>query len=227
MVGLLMKFPDDFKIIINSAMTIDGKISSHSGNSCISSKRDLIRVHKLRSKVDAIVVGINTVIIDNPMLNIRFIRNRSIPPTRIIIDSHGRIPLDSKILKSAAKIKTIIVVTKQASRDTIKQIKKSGAYVIIIGSKLVNLKKLFRMLYDMGYRKILVEGGGELNWSCLHEGIVNELIITIAPKVLGGRNAITLVEGIGYSTISQGIKLNLAKIIQNKKDNEITLYYNK
>ena len=223
-----MKFPDDFKIIINSAMTIDGKISSRSGNSCISSRKDLIRVHKLRSKVDAIVVGINTVIIDNPMLNIRFIRNHHIiPPTRIIIDSHGRIPLDSKILKSAAKIKTMIVVTKQASRDTIEQIKKSGAYVIIIGSKLVNLKKLFRTLYDMGYRKILVEGGGELNWSCLHHGIVTELIITIAPKIIGGRNAITLVEGIGYSTISQGIKLKLAKIIQNKKDNEITLFYNK
>jgi 2,5-diamino-6-(ribosylamino)-4(3H)-pyrimidinone 5'-phosphate reductase len=223
-----MKFPSDLKVIINSAMTIDGKISSYSGDSCISSKKDLVRVHKLRSKVDAIVVGINTVIIDNPMLTIRLIKNRRmISPTRIIIDSYGRIPLNSKILKSAAKIKTIIVVTKQASRDAIEEIKKLGAHVIIIGSKLVNLKRLFKMLYDMGYKKILVEGGGELNWSCLHDGIVNELIITIAPKVLGGRNAITLVEGRGYSTISQGIKLKLSKIIQNKNNNEITLYYKK
>ena len=222
-----MKFPTDLKVIINSAMTIDGKISSYNGNSCISSKKDLVRVHKLRSKVDAIVVGINTVLIDNPMLTIRFIRNSRISPTRIIIDSYGRIPLDSKILKSATNIKTIIVVTKQASRDTIEQIKKLGAYVIIIGSKLVNLKRLFKMLYDMGYRTILIEGGGELNWSCLHDGIVNELIITIAPKVVGGRNAITLVEGRGYSTISQGIKLKLTKIIQNKNNNEITLFYNK
>jgi 2,5-diamino-6-(ribosylamino)-4(3H)-pyrimidinone 5'-phosphate reductase len=223
-----MKFHSDLKVIINSAMTIDGKISSYSGDSCISSKKDLVRVHKLRSKVDAIVVGINTVIIDNPMLTIRLIKNRRIiSPTRIIIDSYGRIPLNSKILKSAAKIKTIIVVTKQASRDTIEEIKKLGAHVIIIGSKLVNLKRLFKMLYDMGYKKILVEGGGELNWSCLHDGIVNELIITIAPKVLGGRNAITVVEGRGYSTISQGIKLKLSKIIQNKNNNEITLYYKK
>jgi 2,5-diamino-6-(ribosylamino)-4(3H)-pyrimidinone 5'-phosphate reductase len=223
-----MKFPSDLKVIINSAMTIDGKISSYSGDSFISSKKDLVRVHKLRSKVDAIVVGINTVIIDNPMLTIRLIKNRRIiSPTRIIIDSYGRIPLNSKILKSATKIKTIIVVTKQASRDTIEEIKKLGAHVIIIGSKLVNLKRLFKMLYDMGYKKILVEGGGELNWSCLHDGIVNELIITIAPKVLGGRNAITLVEGRGYSTISQGIKLKLSKIIKNKNNNEITLYYKK
>jgi 2,5-diamino-6-(ribosylamino)-4(3H)-pyrimidinone 5'-phosphate reductase len=222
-----MKFPSDLKVIINSAMTIDGKISSYSGDSCISSKKDLVRVHKLRSKVDAIVVGINTVIIDNPMLTIRLIKNRRIiSPTRIIIDSYGRIPLNSKILKSATKIKTIIVVTKQASKDTIEKIKKLGAHVIIVGSKLINLKKLFNMLYKMGYRKILIEGGGELNWSCLHNGIVNELIITIAPIVLGGRNAITLVEGRGYSTISQGIKLKLTKIIQNKNDNEITLYYN-
>jgi 2,5-diamino-6-(ribosylamino)-4(3H)-pyrimidinone 5'-phosphate reductase len=222
-----MKLPSDLKVIINSAMTLDGKISSYTGNSRISSKKDLVRVHKLRSKVDAIVVGINTVLIDNPMLTVRFIRrkNRSCP-TRIIIDSYCRIPLDSKILKTAGTIKTIIVVTKQASKDTIEKIKKLGAHVIIIGSKLINLKKLFNMLYKMGYRKILIEGGGELNWSCLHDGIVNELIITIAPIVLGGRNAITLVEGRGYSTISQGIKLKLTKIIQNKNDNEITLYYN-
>jgi 2,5-diamino-6-(ribosylamino)-4(3H)-pyrimidinone 5'-phosphate reductase len=222
-----MKLPTDLKVIINSAMTLDGKISSYTGNSCISSKKDLVRVHKLRSKVDAIVVGINTVLIDNPMLTVRFIRNNNRScPTRIIIDSYGRIPLDSKILKTAATIKTIIVVTKQASKDTIEKIKKLGAHVIIVGSKLINLKKLFNMLYRMGYRKILIEGGGELNWSCLHDGIVNELIITIAPIVVGGRNAITLVEGRGYSTISQGIKLKLTKIIQNKKDNEITLYYN-
>ena len=222
-----MKLPTDLKVIINSAMTLDGKISSYTGNSCISSKKDLVRVHKLRSKVDAIVVGINTVLIDNPMLTVRFIRNNNRScPTRIIIDSYGRIPLDSKILKTAVTIKTIIVVTKQASKDTIEKIKKLGAHVIIIGSKLINLKKLFNILYRMGYRKILIEGGGELNWSCLHDGIVNELIITIAPIVVGGRNAITLVEGKGYSTISQGIKLKLTKIIQNKNDNEITLYYN-
>jgi 2,5-diamino-6-(ribosylamino)-4(3H)-pyrimidinone 5'-phosphate reductase len=209
-------------------MTLDGKISSYTGNSRISSRKDLLRVHKLRSKVDAIVVGINTVLIDNPMLTVRFIRNNSRRscPTRIIIDSYGRIPLDSKILKTAATIKTIIVVTKQASKDTIEKIKKLGAHVIIARSKLINLKKLFNMLYKMGYRKILIEGGGELNWSCLHDGIVNELIITIAPIVLGGRNAITLVEGRGYSTPAQGIKLKLTKIIQNKNDNEITLYYN-
>jgi len=222
-----MKLPTDLKVIINSAMTLDGKISSYTGNSRISSRKDLLRVHKLRSKVDAIVVGINTVLIDNPMLTVRFIRNNSRScPTRIIIDSYGRIPLDSKILKTAATIKTIIVVTKQASKDTIEKIKKLGAHVIIARSKLINLKKLFNMLYKMGYRKILIEGGGELNWSCLHDGIVNELIITIAPIVLGGRNAITLVEGRGYSTPAQGIKLKLTKIIQNKNDNEITLYYN-
>jgi len=223
-----MKLPTDLKVIINSAMTLDGKISSYTGNSRISSRKDLLRVHKLRSNVDAIVVGINTVLIDNPMLTVRFIRNNSRRscPTRIIIDSYGRIPLDSKILKTAATIKTIIVVTKQASKDTIEKIKKLGAHVIIARSKLINLKKLFNMLYKMGYRKILIEGGGELNWSCLHDGIVNELIITIAPIVLGGRNAITLVEGRGYSTPAQGIKLKLTKIIQNKNDNEITLYYN-
>jgi len=147
-----MKLPTDLKITINSAMTLDGKISSYTGNSRISSKKDLVRVHKLRSKVDAIVVGINTVLIDNPMLTVRFIRNNRSCPTRIIIDSYGRIPLDSKILKTAVTIKTIIVVTKQASKDTIEKIKKLGALVIIVGSKLINLKN-----FSICYTKWVIE----------------------------------------------------------------------
>ena len=144
-----MKLPTDLKVIINSAMTLDGKISSYTGNSCISSKKDIVRVHKLRSKVDAIVVGINTVIIDNPMLTVRFIRSNRIDPTRIIIDSYGRIPLDSKILKTAATIKTIIVVTKQASKDTIEEIKKLGAHVIKL-IKVNKFKKTFQYPIQYG-----------------------------------------------------------------------------
>lgn len=219
-----MSIRSDLRIIINSAMTVDGKISTISGDSKISSKEDLVRLHKLRSKVDAIMVGINTVIIDNPMLNVRINNIKKKFPSRIIIDSTGKIPLNSKILKSASKINTIIIVTKEADKDIINKINSFGAKVLVIGSKSVNLPKLFNVLYEMGYKKILVEGGGELNWSCITSGLVTDLILTISPKIIGGKKATTLVEGSGYSKISNGINLRLVKVTKNKND-EIILYY--
>lgn len=205
-------------------MTVDGKISTISGDSKISSKEDLVRLHKLRSKVDAIMVGINTVIIDNPMLNVRINNIKKKSPSRIIIDSTGKIPLNSKILRSASQINTIIIVTKEADKDIIDKINSFGAKVLVIGTKSVNLPKLFNILYEMGYKKILVEGGGELNWSCITSGLVTDLILTISPKIIGGKKAITLVEGSGYSKISNGVNLQLVRVTK-KKNNEIILYY--
>ena len=219
-----MSIRPDFRIIINSAMTVDGKISTISGDSKISSKEDLVRLHKLRSKVDAIMVGINTVIIDNPMLNVRINNIKKKSPSRIIIDSTGKIPLNSKILRTASKINTIIIVTKEADKDIINKINSFGAKVLVIGTKSVNLLKLFNVLYEMGYKKILVEGGGELNWSCITSGLVTDLILTISPKIIGGKKAITLVEGSGYSKISNGVNLRLVRVTK-KKNNEIILYY--
>ena len=219
-----MGIKSDLKIVINSAMTIDGKISSHCGDSNISSSEDLKRLHRLRSQVDAIVVGINTVIADDPMLTIRLVNNKRKSPMRVILDSYGKIPLDSNILKSSFNIRTIIVVTKNATKDNIKKIKNSGASVLEVGSRSVNLQKLFNILRNMGCKKILVEGGGELNWSCLDNEIVSELMVTISPKIIGGRNAITLVEGMGYEKISRGIKLRLMNV-QRHKNGEVTLRY--
>lgn len=219
-----MSIKSDLRVIINSAMTVDGKISTISGDSKISSKEDLVRLHKLRSKVDAIMVGINTVIIDNPMLNVRINNIKKKSPSRIIIDSTGKIPLNSKILRSASQINTIIIVTKEADKDIIDKINSFGAKVLVIGTKSVNLLKLFNILYEMGYKKILVEGGGELNWSCITSGLVTDLILTISPKIIGGKKAITLVEGSGYSKISNGVNLQLVRVTK-KKNNEIILYY--
>jgi 2,5-diamino-6-(ribosylamino)-4(3H)-pyrimidinone 5'-phosphate reductase len=214
------------QIIVNSAMTVDGKIATHQGDSAISSKDDLIRVHKLRDSVDGIIVGISTVLADNPRLTIRLGRKRPKERhlTRIIIDSTGRIPIDSQILRTASKIKTIIAVTKLAHMNVIRKIKKTGAIVIVAGTHTVDLKKVVWTVQRMGIKKILVEGGGEINWSLFRLGIVNELIVTMAPRIVGGRRAITLVEGEGYSRVSQGIKLQLKRVrIQNS--GEVVLHY--
>ncbi|HEY8522502.1 MAG TPA: 2,5-diamino-6-(ribosylamino)-4(3H)-pyrimidinone 5'-phosphate reductase [Nitrososphaeraceae archaeon] len=214
------------RITLNTAMTVDGKIATTSGDSAISSREDLIRVHKLRASADGIIVGISTVLADNPRLTVRLAgkRVKRKDPARIVIDSTGKIPLNSRILLTASRIKTIVAVTKLAHIDTLRKIKKTGAIVIVSGRQTVNLKKVFSIIKQMGIRKILVEGGGEINWSLLRLGIVNELIVTIAPKIVGGRQATTLVEGQGYRRISQGIKLHL-KQAQIQNNGELVLHY--
>ncbi len=211
-------------VILNAAMSIDGKISTRKNDSAISSKLDLVRVHKLRSTVDGIVIGISTVLEDDPMLNVRYSTTRKKNPTRIIIDSKARIPLNSRIIESSNKIQTIIAVTHNASPRKIKEIQSKGAQVLVYGNGRVNLRNLFQQLEKMGLKKIIVEGGGEINWSVLKLGLVNELVVTISPVVIGGRDAKTLVEGKGFTNISDGIKMKLSNtIIQNK--NEIVLFY--
>ncbi len=213
-------------------MTADGKIATASGDSKISSKEDLVRVHKLRASADAIVVGISTILADDPRLTVRLVKGRS--PVRVIVDSRGRIPIDSQVLKMAHKVRTIIAVTDQASTDKIQKIKDTGAEVLTIsegkGQSVavhhgVNLEKLFSALEKMRFRKILVEGGGELNWSLLHLGLVDEIVLTVAPKIAGGRLAITPVEGDGFETIAQGIQLKLEKVERKGISGEIILYY--
>lgn len=211
-------------VILNAAMSIDGKISTRKNDSAISSKLDLVRVHKLRSTVDGIMIGISTVLGDDPMLTVRYSTKGTKNPTRIIIDSKARIPLNSRIIESSNKIQTIIAVTHNASSRRIKEIQKKGAQVLVYGNGKVNLRNLFQQLEKMGLKKIIVEGGGEINWSVLKLGLVNELVVTISPVVIGGRDAKTLVEGKGFTNISDGIKMKLSnKIIQN--ENEIVLFY--
>ena len=207
-------------------MTVDGKIATSLGDSAISSKEDLLRVHELRASVDGIVVGISTVLADDPRLTVRLAakQDKRKYPVRIIIDSTGKIPLDSRILRTASKIRTIVAVTELAHTDTISKIKKMGAMVIVSGRQRVNLKKVLSIAKKMGIKRILVEGGGEINWSLFSLGLVNELIVTIAPKIVGGRKATTLVEGGGYPSVSNGIKLQLKKV-QMQNNGELVLYY--
>ena len=219
------------KVMINAAMTVDGKIATATGDSKISSKEDLKRVHRLRASVDAIVVGISTILNDDPRLTVRLVRGKN--PVRVIVDSRGRIPLDSQIMRTATSVKTIVAVTDQAPAEKIGKMKDAGAKVLVVregkGQNVavprgVDLQELFRALGKMGLRKILVEGGGELNWSLLRLGLVDELAVTIAPKIAGGRLATTLVEGDGFDNIAQGVKLKLKKV-QRRKTGELAIYY--
>jgi 2,5-diamino-6-(ribosylamino)-4(3H)-pyrimidinone 5'-phosphate reductase len=202
-------------------MTLDGKIATFTGDSGISSERDLKRVHKLRSTVDVILVGINTVLVDDPMLSARRVKGKN--PMRVIVDSSARISLNSRIMRSCKKIPTLIATSEKASKARLQRIIVKGAHVMIVGKKKVDLAKLLFMLQDRGVRKLLVEGGGEINWSMLNNDLVDELIVTIAPRIIGGRDAITLVEGEGYAMTSRGVKLKLNKI--KNVEGEVILFY--
>jgi 2,5-diamino-6-(ribosylamino)-4(3H)-pyrimidinone 5'-phosphate reductase len=221
------------KVIMNGAMTLDGKIATTTGDSKISSREDLVRVHRLRATVDAIVVGISTILADDPQLTVRLVKGKN--PARVIVDSRGRIPIDSQIMVTASKIRTIVAVTDQAPEKKIHNLENMRAHVLVISEGKrgqsaavphgVNLKELFGKLEKMGLRSILVEGGGELNWSLLRLGLIDELTVTIAPKIAGGRLATTLVEGDGFDEIAQGIRLKLNNVEEWKKTGELLLHY--
>jgi 2,5-diamino-6-(ribosylamino)-4(3H)-pyrimidinone 5'-phosphate reductase len=210
------------KVTINAAMTLDGKISTASGDSAISSKEDLRRVHRLRAASDAVVVGIATVLADDPQLTVRLVKGKN--PARVVVDSRGRMPADSRLLRTARKVRTIVAVTEQAPAASLGRITAAGATVVVAGKGEVDLKLLFARLAEMKFRRVLVEGGGELNWSVLQLGLADEMVVTVAPRIAGGRLATTLVEGDGYAKIAAGIKLRLSKV-ERKRTGEVVLHY--
>jgi 2,5-diamino-6-(ribosylamino)-4(3H)-pyrimidinone 5'-phosphate reductase len=210
-------------VILSAATSIDGKIATITGDSKLSSKQDIIRLHKLRSKVDAILVGKNTVLIDNPMLTVRHTSGKN--PIRIILDSKGTISKNSKILQSSNKVPTIISVSNRISKSNIDKLKKFPVEIIVAGKNSINLKLLLKKLSEKKLKSILIEGGGTVNWEFIKNDLFDELIITLSPFLIGGRNAVSLIEGNGFRTISNSPNLRLKSIKRLK--NHLVLHYTK
>ena len=205
-------------VILSAAMSIDGKIASRKGRSNLSSKKDLIRVHKLRKTVDAILVGKNTINVDDPLLTVRYVKGKN--PIRIILDPKGSLSANSRVIQTAKKIPTMLVVSENASRKVERFVTK-GVQVIRCGKNGIDLKKLLAILGKKGIKRIVVEGGGTTNWYFFKEKLVDEIAITITPFVLGGTTAISLVEGTGFGEIPKSYTLKNIEKIQN----EIVLHY--
>jgi 2,5-diamino-6-(ribosylamino)-4(3H)-pyrimidinone 5'-phosphate reductase len=196
-------------VILNSAMTLDGKMATKTGSSEISGKEDLLRVHKLRRDVDAIMVGINTVIIDDPKLTVHKIpADNQDNPLRVVVDSRARTPISSRILNPDAS--TLIAVSELASSERIKDLNER-AEVVICGKERVDLNALMEKLASDGIKTLMLEGGSTLNYSMLIKGLVSEIRICIAPKIVGGRDAKTLADGDGIDFMKDAIKLKLKK----------------
>ena len=208
-------------IILSAAISIDGKISTSTGNSKLSSPEDFVRLHKLRAKVDGILIGKNTAIKDNPLLTVRHTRGKN--PVRIILDSKGEIPIKSKILQTSNEIPTIIAVSKKITKSNLQKLNKFPVEIIFTGEKSVNLKLLLKKLSEKNIATILVEGGGTVNWEFIKQNLFDELIITLSPFLIGGNNAISFIQGNGFDKISKSPNLRLKSIKRLK--NHLVLNY--
>ncbi len=200
-------------VIISAAISIDGKMATHTGRSNLSSKKDLIRVHNLRKSVDAILVGKNTINSDDPLLTVRYVKGKN--PIRIILDPQGGLSSESKVFKTAKKIPTILV-TLETTPKNVERFAAKSVQVIKCGRKKIDLKKLLQILKLQGIKRILVEGGGTTNWYFFKERLVDEIIITVTPYVIGGSTAVSLVEGAGFEKIFNSFKLKKIKKMQNE-----------
>jgi 2,5-diamino-6-(ribosylamino)-4(3H)-pyrimidinone 5'-phosphate reductase len=210
-------------VILSAAISIDGKIATRLGDSKLSSKKDIIRIHKLRAKVDAILVGKNTVHRDDPLLTVRYVKGKN--PIRIILDSNGSIDINSKILQTSDKVPTIIAVSKKINKFNLKKLQKFPVEIIITGENSVNIRSLMNHLNKKKIKNILVEGGGTVNWQFIQNNLFDEILITIAPFIIGGTDAIPFVQGKGFDKIIKSPRLKLNTI--KKLENYLILHYTK
>lgn len=224
-------------VMMKYAMTMDGKIATKTGASkWITNEASRLDVQRKRNEYMGIMVGIGTVLADNPMLNCRIEGGRN--PVRIICDSKLRIPLDSNIVKTAGEIKTIVAAATPTDRykDELlskkKALEEKGINVILTktsgdetGLGRVNLNQLMQLLGEQGIDGIMLEGGADLNYSAINADIVQEVRVYIAPKIFGGKEAKTPVGGEGIEIVDMAKQYRLVET--EMIDNDIVLTYKK
>lgn len=197
-------------VTLKTAMTLDGKIASKSGDSrWITSEAARQRVHEMRDQADAIMVGIGTVLADDPRLNTRLSDRQGRDPVRLIIDGRLELPLHSQIVASSIKQQTLVFTAASADRSKARQLEQSGLEVITVDGAADDLN-LEQVLQTAAHRKlssVLVEGGGGINASLLKYGLVDKICWFIAPKIIGGSTAPSPVEGVGWETMAQALKV--------------------
>lgn len=213
---------------MKTAMTMDGKISTYTGDSkWISNELSRKYVHELRHTYSGIMVGVNTVIADNPSLDDRSDFEIKSHPVKIVVDSNGRTPLNSKLLKSKTA-KTIVAVTENASTDFINAVNSKGAEIVFcpIKEDKVDIKFLMKHLGKSGIDSVLLEGGSTLNFSAINEGLVDKVYSFISPKLIGGEKAQTPIGGEGIKKINDAIILKISDVKRFDEDILIEAYIN-
>lgn len=210
-------------VALKYAMTMDGKIATKTGASkWITGEKSLSFVHQLRNRYAAILCGIGTVLADDPMLTCRC--EGGCNPLRIVMDNELRIPLDSNLVKSAGEVPLVVCSGKKLEdgmEEKASALKKIGVEVLF----LPDMTSLMRELGARNIDSVLIEGGGEVNYSAIQEGLVNKIYAFVAPKIFGGRNIKTPVSGIGVELPSEAFKF---KILNTSLfDGDVLLEYGK
>ncbi|MBO7460327.1 MAG: bifunctional diaminohydroxyphosphoribosylaminopyrimidine deaminase/5-amino-6-(5-phosphoribosylamino)uracil reductase RibD [Bacteroidales bacterium] len=196
-------------VIMKTAMTLDGKIAAYTGDSrWVTNEQSRKLVHELRSEMAAVMVGIGTVLADDPMLNVR-LEGEHHQPIRIVVDSNLRIPIDSQLVKTAKEYRTIVATTVSDNCRDARPCVSTGIELIQCKSNNnhVDINDLMTKLGAMGIDSILLGGGGTLNAAFLEAGCVDEVWAFIAPKIIGGEGAKTPVSGKGIDKMSDAIQL--------------------
>ncbi len=202
-------------IALKTAMTMDGKIAACSGDSrWITGAEARQYVHRLRNTYDAIMVGIGTVLADNPQLNTRLNDGNSRDPVRIVIDSQLDLPLNSIIARSSREQSSIVFCGSNIDEGRAEALSVQGAEIIRLELEddRVPLSKVMTILADRDITSVLVEGGAEINASLLEAGLVDKYYWFIAPKLIGGRNAPTPVGGAGYEFMRDALELKIKDV---------------
>ncbi|VAX22634.1 Diaminohydroxyphosphoribosylaminopyrimidine deaminase / 5-amino-6-(5-phosphoribosylamino)uracil reductase [hydrothermal vent metagenome] len=198
-------------VLLKTAMTLDGKIATESGDSKWITSDDSRRlVHDIRNQVDAVMVGSETVLADDPRLSAR-VGRALFRPMRVVVDGALSIPLDSKIMKTADKARTVIATTRKASPAKIKKLEKLGAEVLVSpGTGKVRLKWLMKKLGDKGVMSVMLEGAGDLAGAAFKARIIDHVMFFIAPKIVGGRRSAVTCKSV--KKMSDALKLECVNI---------------
>ncbi len=208
-------------VILKSAMTADGKIATHKHQSkWISNEASRRDVHETRAYVSAVMVGVGTVIKDDPLLTVRLEKEPTKQPIRIVLDPLGKIPLSAKLLNDLDTLKTYVVVGERVGRAQREALETKGAFVLIskADADRIDLMRLMGQLGALGIDSILLEGGSTISAAAFEAEIVDEYHLYIAPKIIGGAEALTPVGGIGKAHMDEAIMMKLDHIDQFDED---------
>lgn len=205
-------------ITLKFAQTLDGRIAARDGSSrWISGRKARRFAHTLRAAHDAVLVGANTVLRDNPSLTTRLVKGKN--PVRIIIDGRLRIRLDSSVVKNTKKARTIVVTTLKAPKGKLEKLRKKGVECVLqpaSRSGNIDLRRIIRILYGKGIKSILVEGGSNVITSFLRAGLADKITVIISPAILG--RGLAAVGDLGIANIKGVLKLRRKNIKRLGRD---------